>query len=491
MRTSVLPAVLTAILLDHAGAEGRVWSIEFDPSHEESAVGSVVEMASSRDTVLIGPGHYYEHIDLDGKSLRIAGTGGAALTVIDGSRTPPEGLGGIIAQFGIGSGVLEIEGLTLQGGQGATRGFYGQPRGGAILFSGERFAARDCVFRDNAAEFGLSGGIYLSSVGSALLEDCSFEDNRDGDVVVWGQSLVVRRCRVVSPEASVAAQGVWEGTVEECLFRRSAPGGGLALSGLNISVIKCRFEECPMWLAEMPEPYEPRPGSTRIEDNTIVFHSHPSGVNARVQIGQGGSIDMIGNTLVRAPLFASNGHSGRLELSENIFCESSLSLYSSDAEIRCNDIYPDSVTTIGPFDYPMESNISADPRFCAPESNDFRVSSEGPCGSTRARWSGRACWHPLSARVCYTSCGGTARSGSKPMTRSKAEGGDTAYEAAMRDWRDAWDGFAGRMAERVFGSLPAQLPPYDPGDTVRREAQRRADAAWTAYERRREHDRTR
>jgi hypothetical protein len=74
------------------------------------------------------------------------------------------------------------------------------------------------------------------------------------------------------------------------------------------------------------------------------------------------------------------------------------------------------------------------------------------------------------------------------MTRSKDEGGDTAYEAAVREWHDAWDGFAGSMAERVFGPLPdlPQLPPYDPGDTVRREAQRRADAAWTAYERRQE-----
>ena len=62
--------VVTFCLLVPAVPRAAIWHVTYDPEQAVDRVGSVAAQAASEDTILIDPGTYYEHIPLEGKSLR-------------------------------------------------------------------------------------------------------------------------------------------------------------------------------------------------------------------------------------------------------------------------------------------------------------------------------------------------------------------------------------------------------------------------------------
>lgn len=109
------------------------------------------------DTLLVAAGVYFEHIDLLGKDLHIAGEG-AGQTFLDGSGA------GRVVQYSPGStGVLRD--LTIQNGWALQPG---NDRGGGVWIRGGSPELRRVVIRDCVAQSG--GGIAIDSGAPRILE---------------------------------------------------------------------------------------------------------------------------------------------------------------------------------------------------------------------------------------------------------------------------------------------------------------------------------
>jgi hypothetical protein len=75
----------------------HTWVVEWNPDNPTDQVGQAVISAASGDTVLVGPGRYFEHIPVaSGKVLTLIGRDGAAATILDGSVSIPNRQGSIL-----------------------------------------------------------------------------------------------------------------------------------------------------------------------------------------------------------------------------------------------------------------------------------------------------------------------------------------------------------------------------------------------------------
>lgn len=174
------------------------------------------------DTLLVAAGVYFEHIDLLGKTLHIAGDG-AGQTFLDGSGT------GRVVDYSPGSGGV-LRDLTIQNGWAMQ---LGDDRGGGVWIRGaspelRRVIVRNCVaqsgggiavdlgsphivessIRFNGAPAPLTtagAGIWAACSASPLVEDCDITFNRDtqfgGGVAGAG---TYRRCHI---DDNVARRG--------------------------------------------------------------------------------------------------------------------------------------------------------------------------------------------------------------------------------------------------------------------------------------------
>jgi hypothetical protein len=369
----IVSLLLVAAVWGHAWA--TIWNVTWDPMHDEDSIGAVVDVCVSGDTIRVGPGRYYEHIDLGTKSLRIEGTSGAAVTILDGSRPPPEGLGGILACFSGWSSALELDGLSLEKGQGVDRGML-QPEGGAIHFQGISFEARHCSFRQSSAVPGSGGALWLY-VGSATIEDCVFEDNSassGGTVFMGGGTFALRRCRIVTPDAAMFLMGVMNVDIDDSDF--VGPGGPcVGMQAQDVRITGCRFEEARIAVLEMP--IQEEPGTIMFTGNVVEFREADMHFQ-QVNLSQMGTVEVRDNTFVRAMCQAANAGGGPLTASGNIFYRSPTVLSSEGGgTLSCNDAWPDTITTYG--DFANVSNIESDPLFCSPEDSDYRLSVLSPC----------------------------------------------------------------------------------------------------------------
>jgi predicted outer membrane repeat protein len=167
-------------------------------------IAAAIAAAPAGATIQICPGTYHERLGIDAKPLSLVGTGGAAVTIIDG------GAGGgvlTVAATGGGGGVT-LQGLTLR--NGSTSG-----NGGGVQCASSTLRIVDCVFTGNVAE---NGGA-LAATGCALdVSRSRFEANRaraeGGAARVDGSSGQIAECQLVGNRA-VLGGGVHvrEGTV--------------------------------------------------------------------------------------------------------------------------------------------------------------------------------------------------------------------------------------------------------------------------------------
>jgi len=235
------------------GRSSHTWRVRADGSGDAPTVQAGIDSASDRDVVLVGPGRYYETINLRGKRIHLLGEQGRDVTILDGSRgddsvvvcesgetneTVIEGFtitGGkgraLVADAGYGGGVLclgatpTIVGNCISGNRADTpHGSVDQGRGGGLLYSwnndpeayGRGMILKGNVVRDNFAS-NHGGGLYLGSACTA--EDNLILDNRAGTdgggmylVRAW---ILVRRNVIAGNTAGDHGGGIyiWKGSL--------------------------------------------------------------------------------------------------------------------------------------------------------------------------------------------------------------------------------------------------------------------------------------
>jgi len=110
-------------------------------------IQDAISSAAPGESVCVAPGTYLECIDLLGKDIRVLGTGGWTMTVIDGG-----GLCRVATLQGDLGPTALLQGFTLQGG-------FADAAGG-LLVSGGSPTLSDLFVSDNEATGG-AGGVYL------------------------------------------------------------------------------------------------------------------------------------------------------------------------------------------------------------------------------------------------------------------------------------------------------------------------------------------
>jgi hypothetical protein len=151
--------------------------IRVDGSGDAPTVQAGIDSSRHGDTVLVGPGTYYENIDLKGRQIHLKGEEGAEATILDGSR----GDTSVIACHSGETLDTIIEGFTITGGVGQV----GCARqGGGIYILSSAAVIRGNVIRGNTAiatppcfaSFG--GGMEITdSSAPVLIEGNLIEDN--------------------------------------------------------------------------------------------------------------------------------------------------------------------------------------------------------------------------------------------------------------------------------------------------------------------------
>jgi predicted outer membrane repeat protein len=405
-RLTVEAAACAAILLLIAGfpltASGEIWHVEHDPGDPDGLVGAAVAGAADGDTILVGPGTYFEHIPIEGKSLVLRSLEGPRETILDGSKESFSQERAILYTT-TGGGSLYVEGFTFRNGGGA-EGKIGIPQGGAVSWwdlEGEAtFAALDCRFLDNVSgDDGSStgGAIYLEFMERAEIADCFFSGNRarhnGGAVSIQGYpgEYTIRDCEfVLDDESAVWGDAIYAPNTRTMRILSSrflsdtqGPSTTLSLGCENVTIAYNTFEGAggPTGLSLYEGGFEGEVHYTvEIRSNLLWSAARaPEGV-AVIDMGYTRcTVDLSHNTFAFASLVWGSS-TGTITCANNIFYETPAWFSTGGSgEFSCNDAWPSGMEIAGGGQSTEADNISEDPDFCDEAGGDFRLIEGSPC----------------------------------------------------------------------------------------------------------------
>jgi hypothetical protein len=383
---------LASLLIVGSPATARTWNISEDGTGDAPTIQAGIDSAAVGDTVLVGPGTYFEEIDFLGKNIVVKSQLGPAVTMLDGSREESSVV--IFQREETRAAVLE--GFTITNGRGAT----GDPRGGGIWCPTGSPVIRGNVIVNNEAKWG--GGMAAGRpnnepgpLSNPLIEENTFENNlTDGG----GAGLFIQSCKAI---------------IRRNIFRANremgGDGGGIRID-LRLPDTRVEVLENQFWRNVAGDQgggvyvgLNPRhnPGPVVIEGNLIV-HNVAQGGPGELITGTGGGIGVDGmtgtiryNTVVNntgEPVGQCTGGGLRListgsdlEVSNNIIafnegcgvaCRS-----GGIADMGQNLLWANKGEDLQTSECPSEwidFMVFEDPLFCDPENGDYTVAINSP-----------------------------------------------------------------------------------------------------------------
>lgn len=416
---------LTSTLLPF-DALATTWKVSANETEPSGRIATVIEQMSSGDTLLVGPGLYYEHIELPMHlSLTMIGTGGASVTILDGSQDCTPGRGGIIMGSPIHEagpsyeGTLSLSGLTFRNGCGGRK--VDGPAGGAICLFGVgqgQIEILNCVFEDNIVEaeryLSYGGAIFVSWYERILIRSCSFARNEARGLASYGGSIALESGGadlgtnvIADSEFALGPQvDIWE-------------GHAIWGYGGTIDIVDCSFAARGNAVSWGAEAVSLMNWGVRVTGNT--FRDEGGALAATVKIATGAEFpggDPPPYVIIeRNEVSAGEGRKGWFELvrdaehvwiRDNSFFNMNVDLLSSSSSseylvsnnnfvrcsgraggsyhgvawYRCNNAWPD---TLGLNQIVQgELNLNVDPLLCGERGEDLRLAEESPCASGNA-----------------------------------------------------------------------------------------------------------
>ena len=218
---------------------------------DHHSIAEALALSQPYDRILIGPGTYYETLELPNHDVILASTDGPEVTMIDGGSNSlhelpqPSLLSSSVIRMGPYAGQVEIQGLTIQHGW--------SNEGGGLRVAGGMMTAKDCHFKRCNSIF---GGAVCVLGGRVELQHCTLVDcgaTFGGGVAVITGDLELKSNSIERCIAQASGGGAWcdnggtlnasDSTWRHC---HAAQGGGLGIQGFvqleNSSVQHCRSE---------------------------------------------------------------------------------------------------------------------------------------------------------------------------------------------------------------------------------------------------------
>ena len=321
------------------------------------AIQLAIGAATSGDTILVGPGTYDENLNTQGKQLALLGSG-AAVTIVDG---------GSRDRVLLISGGGTVQGFTLRHGRALT--------GAGIRIDGPaQITVRDNIIEDNIAGYvdvGAGGGIYLSDLPTnALITDNVIAYNYAGDSGGGIRDFT-------SKFGSEFRNNVIKGN--GC----HVGGGGVRLGSAKL-VGNLILEN---WSDSFGGGIYG--GGDEIRNNTIVgnFLNNP--------FPNGGGMRLMARPLVTNNIVAGNYGGGINVVGEGFFTP----------RLECNDSWGNKGGDFLLFqgaDTTGARNFSADPLFCDPRMQDFRIDPSSPCAAEGSSGCGLIGAYPIGRECSVT-----------------------------------------------------------------------------------------
>jgi len=407
-RTLLLSLVGTCLLnVWGTGAGATTWRVEFDPAQPVDRVGQVVLSAAEGDSVLVGPGHYFEHIPVaNAMTLTIIGTEGATATILDGSVGIPGRSGSVLYCTQPGRGVLTLIGLSLINGTGTPDPNIGGG-GGGVYWWGDRghgsVVLQDCRFEGNIAVGAVweGGAASLNDLEACSVERCEFKDNSAGG---GGGDLII------------ATPMTCPISIHDCTFDLAQPftyqGDALSAYGGDVSFVHNTVTSSG-GLGTVPETLYLYTLVVRITDNTFIATGGPHAARIwsvdpakgmrdwstdvvfcrnhiwtdsddpspciQFYYWTGGTVQFEDNVLIRAPVNIEISPS--LAFNRNVLYRSPTTLWcAGPGSVSCCVAWPQSIANgseCGPIT--LDRVLQSDPLFCEDAPGDFDVQSNSPC----------------------------------------------------------------------------------------------------------------
>jgi hypothetical protein len=267
LRRSLAIAALAGSVVSSASADVLLVPSQF------STIQLAIGFASDGDEIVVAPGTYFEQLDYLGKEVEVRGSGGAAVTILDGLGTSPvvrassgETLGARLRGFTVrgavssgsgGSAVfisgsrLDLDACVIEGNQTVNRNL----TAGAVLVESGFSTISGTTFRNNQAN-GFGGALALSqgasvSISSSLFEDNSVPDQRGGAIQTIDSTLSIagstfRNNRTGGGDAGAINAVNGSVSVSDSLFEANiasgGSGGAISLrSAATLSVVGSTF----------------------------------------------------------------------------------------------------------------------------------------------------------------------------------------------------------------------------------------------------------
>ncbi len=386
MRRYLLLASVLILLPTVSSA--RTWYILPDGSGDAPTIQEGINRAEVGDTVLVGPGTYYENIEFMGRDIVLKSEMGPEVTTIDGSHKEDS----VVKIWKGETRAAVLEGLTIRNGRGYRETELPDSDGGGLycrysdpLIQGNIFSENETVGQ------GLGGGIYAQAcnvilLGNRLISNTSSQNG--GGIALREGDYTIADCYFKNNHAYADGGGVWfwqaDGHLELIhseFWDNSAGdhGGGTYLSERGAS------------------------GPSMIRENLFV-RNRTSGTGFIGDTGSGGAIaalrmsgEIVRNTFVRndGHHLSSGGGGGlllfltdaSLTVSHNIFyqnIEDGIACWwGATVTLQANILWQDQGGELGegdhtcPEDWALTQRFE-DPQFCNPGTDDYHVAQSSP-----------------------------------------------------------------------------------------------------------------
>jgi len=251
-----LPLSISALLFTALALPAHAATIVVDVggSSAYATIQAGIDASTSGDTVLVMPGTYAgtgnRDIYFNGREITLLAEDGPQQTLIASNRYAR----GFILYQGEGNSAV-IDGFTIRdAGLWTSQG----NNGGGIYCRNSAPTVRNCVFDDCFAfggsqmMYGAGGGIYCEASDGMLVEDCVFASCRGlggGGVYASGGEITLTRCRFEDCSGYYTAGGVSLGPgclspISECTFvgcTSSRSAGALSVYQSMAVIERCTF----------------------------------------------------------------------------------------------------------------------------------------------------------------------------------------------------------------------------------------------------------
>jgi hypothetical protein len=364
----------------------RTWYILVDGTGAAPTIQAGIDSAAVGDTVLVGPGRYFEHIDFLGKRLVLQSTAGANATFLDGSQSP----GSIITMTHWEPEGTVIQGFTITGGSADD--------GGGIQIGGSSPQILENVITGNHARFGGAIHIRTSNASYALIRSNRIENNScygsGGAVMAWRSGVAI-----IDNVFSENVTGIGDGAAIYLQLDTNRPndrevvisgnvfshneagdkGGAIFIYGMGLPGVSITGNLFALNVGGLREPndYGTGGGIFATEARVGITRNTFYGNDATFKSPCGGGAVSLYNSPSAATEVRFN------IIAENLGCGASCEYMEGGSSIGPNLFWQNTDADIGMGQRTcpqvwFDTAIIADPLFCDPENGDYRVAANSP-----------------------------------------------------------------------------------------------------------------